>query len=150
MSEQQHGLAAITPEVRTLHAELLWSEYRYRHDHIWKVLFQLTAATVLLAIAPYIQTQITRVVSYWVLALPILGIFLLLFGTLLLREELLLFSQIKARFRAEQNALLGIEHCTGFGFDRFVYLYLGALCILGLSNLYVLWQVWIPAAISAA
>jgi hypothetical protein len=142
-----HQAASFEEEV--LGTELLWSEYRYRHDHIWKVLFQLTAATVLLAIAPYIQTEVTRVVSYWVLALPALGLVLLCFGTLLLREELVLFGQIKQRFRQHQQRLLGIEHAPGFGFDRFVYLYLGSLVILGLSNLYVLWQIWIPAATPA-
>jgi hypothetical protein len=63
MSEQPKQparMAAITPEVRAMHAELLWSEYRYRHEHIWKILFQLTAATVLLAIAPCAQTQMVQ------------------------------------------------------------------------------------------
>jgi len=34
-------------------AQVLWNEYKYRHDLVWRVLFQVTAAAVILSVAPY-------------------------------------------------------------------------------------------------
>ncbi|CAN5889612.1 hypothetical protein BH18ACI4_BH18ACI4_01590 [soil metagenome] len=35
--------------------QLLWEEYKYRHDLVWRVIFQLTTAIVVLSIIPYIK-----------------------------------------------------------------------------------------------
>ena len=34
----------------------LWEEYKYRHEHIWKLIFQLTTAVVALSVVPYLDT----------------------------------------------------------------------------------------------
>jgi hypothetical protein len=36
---------------------MLWREYSYRHSHIWRVVFQLTAAVVALSIVPYLDSS---------------------------------------------------------------------------------------------
>jgi hypothetical protein len=36
---------------------LLWDEYKYRHDLIWKLVFQLTTAVILINTAPYLEAD---------------------------------------------------------------------------------------------
>lgn len=48
----------------------MWEEYSYRHDHVWRLVFQLTAAAVALSIVPYLEgsgrSGVLRLVPPWV------------------------------------------------------------------------------------
>lgn len=125
--------------------DLLWSEYRYRHEHVWRVLFQITAAATVLAAAPYVNVGIIKGIDLWGLALPVLATVLVAYGFFALNAELRLLSRIRARYREVQRATLQIEHReSGFGFTWRVRAYLGVLLILGVLHVGVTAAHWIP------
>jgi hypothetical protein len=51
-------------------AKLLWEEYRYRHDLMWRLTFQITAAFVALSVAPYLNQGIVEGLGIWIVAVP--------------------------------------------------------------------------------
>src|SRR5687767_7278620 len=108
--------------------DLLWGEYRYRHEHVWKVMFQITAAATVLAAAPYVNVGIIKGIGLWGLALPVLATALVAYGFVALNAELKLLSLIRDRYREVQRATLQIEHRESrFGFTWRVRGYLGFL-----------------------
>jgi hypothetical protein len=126
--------------------ELLWGEYRYRHEHVWRVIFQITAAATVLAAAPYLNIGITKGIDLWVLALPVLATALIAYGIFALNAELKLLSLIRKRYREVQSETLRIEHGTEsrFGFTWRVHCYLGFLFVLGVLHVGVTAARWIP------
>jgi len=60
-------------------AKFLWEEYRYRHELCWKLIFQTTAAVVIILIIPFTQTDITKTIKYWIVCVPLIALALLLF-----------------------------------------------------------------------
>lgn len=78
---------------------LLWDEYKYRHDHIWQKLFQITIAVVLLGSVPYLKPEVTQVLHKWILIAPLLGCILVLISLMLMHFELTLFSKIATAHR---------------------------------------------------
>lgn len=125
--------------------DVLWGEYRYRHEHVWKVMFQITAAATLLATAPYVNVGIIKVIDVWGLALPLLATALVAYGFFALNAELKLLSLIRARYREAQRTTLHIEHRESrFGFTWRVRAYLGFLFVLGVVHVAVTAAYWIP------
>jgi len=126
--------------------ELLWGEYRYRHEHVWRVIFQITAAATVLAAAPYLNIPITKGVDLWGLALPVLATALIAYGIVSLNAELKLLSLIRVRYREIQCKSLRIEHNSEsrFDFTWRVRCYLGFLFILGVLHVGVTAVRWIP------
>ncbi len=61
-------------------AELVWDEYKYRHTHCWKVVFQLTAAVVFLSAVPYVDPKYARALEWRILLAPGLGVVPAAFG----------------------------------------------------------------------
>ena len=126
--------------------KLLWGEYRYRHQQVWRVIFQITAAATVLAVAPYLDAGITKAIDVWGLALPVLAIVLVAYGILALNAELKLLSLIRNRYREVQWETLRIKHESEsrFGFTWRVHCYLGFLLILGVLHVGVTAACWIP------
>jgi hypothetical protein len=61
-------------------AQVLWNEYKYRHDLVWRVLFQVTAAAVILSVAPYLAPpEVVYYLRLWLLAAPVLAFVLVVF-----------------------------------------------------------------------
>ena len=57
-------------------AQVLWNEYKYRHDLVWRVLFQVTAAAVILSVAPHLAPKdVVYYLRLWLLAAPVWGLF---------------------------------------------------------------------------
>ena len=130
-------------------AQLVWDEYKYRHELVWNAIFRLTAAVVVMAVIPYSTERVVKALGWLVLASPLLGILLVGFGMLRLRRELRLLQVVKDVHRARQRLihpdLLNREDIDERGsFDLHVWLYLWALFALGVLNLWVLWAKWIP------
>jgi hypothetical protein len=126
-------------------AKLLWDEYKYRHEHCWKLVFQITAAVVIISIIPYIKVDIATSLRYWIVSLPALGTVLTLFSMCRLRRELHILGKITRRHRELQRDLQGIEHVESHStFSRDVQLYFGVLTIVGAINIIVIVLVWIP------
>jgi len=113
-------------------AKLIWDEYKYRHEHCWKLIFQITTAVVALSVIPFTNDEIATSLGYWIVALPALGFALTLFSLRRMSNELDLLDKIRQRHRELQADLQGIvyeeRHST---FSRDVKLY---LCVLALIS----------------
>jgi hypothetical protein len=112
----------------------LWDEYKYRHDLIWRVTFQVTAAGVIIGISPYLNETVIDALEWWLLALPILALVLVGAAYIVIDDEITLFGKIKDEYRFLQKECFEIEHETS-RFEWLVRLYLGALFVLGVFNL---------------
>jgi hypothetical protein len=125
---------------------LIWEEYKYRHDLCWRLVFQLTAAAVVLATLPYAKTEVTKAVGYWILPVPLIGVALTGFGSFMMKAELHRLDGIRTRYRDLQTHELGVEQKRASTFTARVELYLGSLLILELINIGVLIELWVPNA----
>jgi hypothetical protein len=146
MSSEAKGTTATPDKDITLErAKFLWDEYRYRHEHCWKLIFQITAAVVIVSIIPYIKVDIARRLGYWIVSLPALGIVLSLFSMLRLNRELAILDGVREKHRELQESLYGIPYKKeGSAFSRDVKLYLGSLVLLGVADIIAIAYVWIP------
>ena len=90
-------------------ASLLWQEYSYRHDLIWRLLSRSTSVAVLLAIAPFTIGDLTQQrVGSWIKILPLLALVLMLGSSLLLKLEFKLFTPVVLRYEQLQKSELGV------------------------------------------
>jgi hypothetical protein len=128
-----------------LDPDLVWDEYKYRHDLCWRLVFQITAAVVAIYVVPYIEEGIANQLGYWILALPSIGVTLAVFGWLRLRREQDLLDDLRNRHRELHPNLYRLKASyKGDSFNRHTDLYLLSLAILGLVNLGVIIFVWLP------
>src|SRR4051812_20374471 len=89
---------------------LLWQEYSYRHDLIWRLLFRSTSVAVLLAVAPFTIGDLTQHrVGSWIKVLPILALVLLAGSSFLLRLEFQLFMPVVLRYEHLQRRVLHVR-----------------------------------------
>jgi hypothetical protein len=112
----------------------LWDEYKYRHDLIWRVTYQVTAAAVIIGVSPYLNESVTAALGWRLVAVPILALVLVGVAYFVIDDEIALFMKIKAEYRSLQSERSEIEHETS-RFELFVRLYLIALFVLGVLNL---------------
>jgi hypothetical protein len=87
-------------------AQVLWNEYKYRHDLVWRVIFQVTASAVILSVTPYLAPE--NVVYYlrvWLLAAPVLASVLAIFSMRVVDNEQDILDEIRSAHRRLQNAL---------------------------------------------
>ena len=125
-------------------AKLIWDEYKYRHEHIWKLIIQITVAVVIISVIPYSQPHISERLREAVVLLPIVGFALTSLGLVRLDSELQILEKVRARHRELQSALHGIEHRTEAGrFNRHVKVYLGVIMFLEVANIVVLLWLWV-------
>lgn len=122
---------------------LLWDEYKYRHDHIWQKLFQITIAVVLLGAVPYLKPEITQVLKNWILIAPLLGSMLALITLVLMHFELTLFAKIAAAHRARQEESGIIQHSPRNYFRYLVMTYVSFLLLVSLANIAVVRLLWL-------
>ena len=128
-------------------ATLIWDEYKYRHEHCWKLLFQITAAVVIVSVAPYTNEKVAMALGNCIILLPLLGIILTAFSYLRVKKELALWKDIRDRHIEFQRILLILDHnkLQKSTFKRDVLGYLIILGILDLFNMAIIAFVWIPA-----
>lgn len=122
---------------------LLWDEYKYRHDHIWQKLFQITIAVVLLGAVPYLKPEITQVLQSWILIAPSLGSMLALITLVLMHVELTLFAKIAAAHRAHQEEAGLVRHSRNNYFRYLVLTYVSFLLLVSLANIAVVRLLWL-------
>ena len=117
-------------------AKLIWDEYKYRHEHCWKLIFQITTAVVALSVIPFTNDEIATSLGYWIVALPALGLALTLFSLRRMSNELDLLDKIRQRHRELQADLQGIVYEERrSSFSRDVKLYLCALALLSVVDI---------------
>ena len=121
--------------------ELLWEEYKYRHDLVWKLVFQLTTAVILINTAPYLKDNVTKGIGWPMLAVPALAIALALLGVLRLSREHALLDEVRTR----HQTLHSYPRSRGT-FKRQSVFYLWCLVALSAGNLVALAFLWLPDA----
>ena len=142
-------------------AKLLWDEYKHRHDLVWKLIFQITAAAVVLSVVPYLAPEpIVRYIGRGVLIAPALASILVLFSMAVVYNELILLGKIRTAHRRLQKNLFGIRHkiprknnqkvdrgvlLSLFGIWTFVYLFI--LAGLSLVNVVICAIYWVPCVL---
>lgn len=124
---------------------VLWDEYKYRHDHIWQKLFQITIAVVLLGAVPYLKPEITQVLKAWILIAPLLGTFLTLITLVLMHFELTLFAKIASAHRLHQEEQGLIRHSRRNYFRYLVMSYVSFLLLVSVANVLVVRWLWLDA-----
>ncbi len=126
-------------DVRAEDRQVLWDEYKHRHNLIWRVIFQVTTAIVVLSIVPYIAPdQVRCALGQWLLAAaPAVALALVLVSMAVIVNELKLLKLITKAHRCQQRRVFRIQHTKGGIFDKLVFAYLMILLSLGAINLYV-------------
>jgi hypothetical protein len=130
-----------------LDPELVWDEYKYRHDLCWRLVFQITAAVVTLNVIPYIEEHVAAELDYWILALPAIGLALALIGRERLRREQDILDRVRCRHRGlHYPELYGADFSPGEGsLQRHTDWFLFALAILAVLNMLMIAWRWLPA-----
>lgn len=105
---------------------VLWDEYRYRHDMIWKLVFRVTAVAAGLTVAPFLVDESTRaLVSDWLIALPMLAMAVVLLGFSALPAEFDALDRVKHAYRCSQDRYYESKewtpHRVGRGERRFPF-----------------------------
>jgi len=119
-------------------AEFIWDEYKYRHGLIWKLIFQITTAVIAVSTIPYILTRDQEEkIGYFIIALPIIGLFLTIFSIFRINKECYVMEQLKRKHR-EFHKSYNITYEESSSFALHVNIYLVALIVLGVINLIVI------------
>lgn len=124
---------------------LLWDEYKYRHDHIWQKLFQITIAVVVLGAVPYLKPEISQVLGSWILIAPLLGSMLTLITLVLMHFELTLFAKIAAAHRQHQEQQGLLNHSKHNYFRYLVMTYVSFLLLVSIANVLVIHWLWLDS-----
>jgi F0F1-type ATP synthase assembly protein I len=133
------------PDHRLELAKYLWTEYQYRHDLVWKLVFRLTAAVVVLGIIPYTQDKLVNTIpSWWILVPPLLGVILALVWSLRVRGELRQLDHIRDLYRPLQDSLFYKFHeGTKSRFSIVIMIYLCTVTVVAVLNVgFSIWIVW--------
>lgn len=124
---------------------LLWDEYKYRHDHIWQKLFQITIAVVVLGAVPYLKPEISQVLGSWILIAPSLGCMLTLITLVLMHFELTLFAKIATAHRVHQEQQGLLNHSKHNYFRYMVLVYVSFLLLVSVANVLVIRWLWLDS-----
>ena len=82
------------------------NEYQYRHDLVWRVIFQVTAAAVILSVAPYLAPEkLVSSLKVWLLAVPVLAVVLVGFSMVVVNNEQKILKKIRSAHRCLQTDL---------------------------------------------
>jgi F0F1-type ATP synthase assembly protein I len=125
-------------------AKYLWNEYQYRHDLVWKLVFRLTAAVVVLGIIPYTQDKVVNAIHWGILVPPILGVILAVVWSLRVKLELRHLDHIRDLYRPLQDSLFYKFHEDAKStFSQHIRFYLCAVTVFAVFN--VVFSSWIVA-----
>jgi hypothetical protein len=83
--------------------EVLWDEYKHRHDKVWRVIFQITTAAVVLSVIPYLNLEVVSGLVWWILLVPLLAVVLVRFAFLVIENEIHLLFRIRNKFWCVQH-----------------------------------------------
>jgi hypothetical protein len=134
------------PDERITLAQHLWNEYQHRHNLIWNLVFRLTAAVVVLGAIPYTQLEVMTWIGWWILAPPILGVALALFGWRRIRHELKMLDHVRLLYWDLQDSLFYEFYETEVRntFSVYVQIYIVFLTALAVINILLIAACWLP------
>jgi hypothetical protein len=127
--------------------ELLWKEYEYRHQHVWRVIFQVTATATFLAAIPYLNIPLAQSMGRWILVPPVLAFALIAYGIASLEIEMFLLSLIRTKYREVQHSALSLDHRSNRRFLDFTWrarYYMYFLLLLSVIHVGVTAASWLP------
>jgi len=78
---------------------LLWQEWKYRHDLLWKMLFRWAGAVVTLWIIPFLKPEVFNPFPLVALAFPIIALVLSILSAWHLAGEQYRFNLVNAKYR---------------------------------------------------
>ena len=116
---------------------LVWDEYKYRHDLIWKHLIRSTIAVIILVTVPYSTTLKSE--TLFNLGASVLAIGYIIFTIIVLKGELRLYKIIADIHGKRQHYLFTLHQLINSaehgkvrrnGFSVKVYTYLGFLTVV--------------------
>jgi hypothetical protein len=123
---------------------VLWEEFKYRHDLIWRLLFRITAAATILAVIPFTIDELTEQrAKDWLPYLLVLGLALVLASWPLMIYEVRLFQPVDDAYRRARASALGVgpEGRPRFNFFQVVVIsYPGLLAVLVAIAVAVTWS----------
>ena len=91
--------------------QVLWDEYKHRHNLVWRFVAQVTLAAVFLSIVPYIAPRLAiEALGRWLFVVPTLALLLVFFSLRVMSNELELLRRITEAHRREQRTRLQIPH----------------------------------------
>jgi hypothetical protein len=120
--------------------EIIWDEYKYRHQHVWDTVFKVTAAVVLVSIVPYTNREVACVLGWLAVAPPAVASGLALLGHVRMKRELEMLKIIKAEHRKAQGL---IDPSVG-SFGKHVNAFLTLLVFAAIANAIVVLFIWRP------
>lgn len=91
---------------------LLWEEWKYRHEAFWGALYRWGMATVFVTIAPYLLPDLIKKLGLAVLVFPFIAFLLALFASWHMASEYMRLVSVTAKYRS----LLG-----GFAPEKIVH-----------------------------
>ena len=77
----------------------LWSEYRYRHDLIWKRIFRTVVVVLFLSVVPYAQPDMIPTFGWAILLAPALGLPFAIGAYRVIANEYALFCTVRGAYR---------------------------------------------------
>jgi hypothetical protein len=122
----------------------LWEEYKYRHEHIWRIILQVTVASVLLGILPYVEMRLAKLIPWPIVAVAVLAIAVAGYGLWVLLNEIDELDLVKTKYREKRLECLGVEMSGQSHFRGLVIAYFVVLLVVGVINLLALLCVWVP------
>ncbi len=109
----------------------LWSEYQYRHEHVWKMVFQATLAVVVLSFASYIP--VVRTAGLAVFLLPVLAIGVAVLALVRMDRELRALTTVKDAYLDATRDPKPDKNRSRFRRDVVVYMW--GLMVVAIVNL---------------
>ena len=79
-------------------ADLLWQEWKYRHDLFWKSLFRWAGAVLTLWIIPFVKPEVFKPWPKLVLAFPVTAFLLSMFSAWIIGAEHRRFAAVNTKF----------------------------------------------------
>jgi hypothetical protein len=128
-------IAATNDQVQT--ATALWNEYKHRHDLIWRIVFQVTTAAVILSVVPYLAPQkVLKWLEGWIVAAPVLAFVLMVFAMVVVDHELDLLEKIRGPYWLLQKDWFGVPHVLPpkSNIRGFVFSYFFGMAVLSVTN----------------
>lgn len=78
--------------------QLLWEEWKYRHDLFWKLLFRWAGAVIVLWVIPFLKPEIFKFRAWVALIFPAAAFILSLFSAWILGAEQGRFSMVNKKY----------------------------------------------------
>jgi lysylphosphatidylglycerol synthetase-like protein (DUF2156 family) len=124
--------------------DVLWEEYKYRHEKVWGIIFRTTTAAVVLSVIPYLNLEVVSGLVWWILLVPLLAVVLVGFALRVIENEMDLLSRITDKVWCVQREVFNMRHVPRRPFEGYVRAYLIILLVLGLLNCVIIAWFWVP------